>query len=777
MCGQISIAHEKSRLGIVLNVGILLFVVYLSFFILSAVCFAFLDLACRFDFIIHDDLLHVDWKSFFYNPLYVFDLYVNWWNTLVKSIRLMMWRPVLLVPFVVPVGMFVAAIVTLLTRNYSFSLWYILNHHFANIKDIKLMGLDKGLFMVLGRYAGALLSVKPADSVLCIGEMGSGKTSSVAIPSVLRSDNACIIGVDMTGLLPKYTAGYRAELGKVIYYNWDLTDDPEKEMYYPRWNPLDDDNMPKDRKEKDAYLKRIANYLIDVDDCEKDNYWNILANSLVVSFLGYWVAKVEQAKSNDYFLGKILEGKHLTKEEKDILLSHYVLMPSSYTKEIISAIQNDSLNENNYLPIGSWAGVPEQWIGRDVCFATITDWVLENYLSSTDDNIRDWKGWFDALLRETIFFGYGTSVESGIRQILALSAKQRQLVFACAIKPFKIFTNQAIRERTNGNDFYLDNIRGVYDENLGVWRPVTIYSMANTYASKILNQMFLDEALYQNLNLKENIGPLPVMLVLDDVGHNLRLKNLMELLQSGRSKKMSALLLCNSLALVENTYSKQELENVVVNTAYKIIKASDNQKLSRQLDKLAAFATRSVQIPKDKRKRKRDKRKYFADANYFHQLALDFKLRKNIKIDTKDHQIVLAEGYYHRPILADNVFFAEDDRFKKLAVMNADYTLAEDILDKKNKKYMETPKVTEIFNNKDLGLDDLVELEQYLNVVFEEFSDEVSSISEKKEETVKDIAVEKTDNATDKEVEDWWLSENAFNFELKTKTNPFGNKK
>ena len=109
--------------------------------------------------------------------------------------------------------------------------------------------------------------------------------------------------------------------------------------------------------------------------------------------------------------------------------------------------------------------------------------------------------------------------------------------------------------------------------------------------------------------------------------------------------------------------------------------------------------------------------------------------------------------------------------------MNADYTLAEDILEKKNKKYMETPRVTEIFNNKDLGLDDLVELEQYLNIVFEEFSDEVSSISEKKDEKVENILIEKKNKKIDKEVNDWWLSENAFNFELKTKTNPFGNKK
>jgi len=218
MNGNVNIAQEKSRLRALFNVGVLFLVAYLTFLFLSAVCFLLLDLACRFNFIIHEDALHVNWIKFFCNPLYIFELYGQWWNMLVRSVRLMVLRPVLFIPFIVPAGIVITTILFLLTRDYSFGLWYVLNHHFAKLKDVNEMGLHKGMFMVLGRFANMLLSVKPAESVLCIGEMGTGKTSSVAIPSVLRSDNACIIGVDMTGLLPKYTAGYRSKLGKVVYY-------------------------------------------------------------------------------------------------------------------------------------------------------------------------------------------------------------------------------------------------------------------------------------------------------------------------------------------------------------------------------------------------------------------------------------------------------------------------------------------------------------------------------------------------------------------------------
>ena len=223
----------------------------------------------------------------------------------------------------------------------------------------------------------------------------------------------------------------------------------------------------------------------------------------------YWIEKIKQAKANDYFLNKLISGHKLTSEEKEILLSYYLLMPEVYVYEAIEALEENNLTVDNYVPIGSWGGIPEQWMGKNVCFAAITDWIIYNYMSSTDE-AKDWTGWFASLLREAKVFGYGDLVESGIRQVLALSRQQRKIVFSCVIRPFGIFTNQAIRERTNGNDFNLDNVRGVYCEDRRKWVPITLYSLANTHSSKIMNQMFIDEALYRNLHMKENKGPLPV---------------------------------------------------------------------------------------------------------------------------------------------------------------------------------------------------------------------------------------------------------------------------
>ena len=160
-----------------------------------------------------------------------------------------------------------------------------------------------------------------------------------------------------------------------------MLDDPEKGLFYARWNPLAKENVPDDVEQKDAYLKRISGYLADIDEEQKDNYWNLLAHSIIAAFLEYWISKINQAKANDYFLGKLLEERHFSKEEKDILLSYYIQMPRSYAQKAIENLEDDLIDKDNYLPIGSWAGVPEQWIGHDACFAAITDWMIDNYMT------------------------------------------------------------------------------------------------------------------------------------------------------------------------------------------------------------------------------------------------------------------------------------------------------------------------------------------------------------------------------------------------------------
>ena len=69
-------------------------------------------------------------------------------------------------------------------------------------------------------------------------------------------------------------------------------------------------------------------------------------------------------------------------------------------------------------------------------------------------------------------------------------------------------------------------------------------------------------------------------------------------------------------------------------------------------------------------------------------------------------------------------------------------------------------------------MDDVVQLDQYMSMVFDEVETEKKK---KKEELEKEVVTEvEEDNSSD---DDWWLEEDAFGIAKNDKKNPFGVKK
>lgn len=719
------------------------------------------------------------------NPWYFFTIYGGWWKALMASIRTFHPVPVLFIPLLAPVTAAGAWWYAFSRSSYSFSLWYILNHHFAKLEDVRRMGLLKGILLVLGRFEEHILGLTRPEAVLCLGETGSGKTSTVAIPSILRSDNNSVIAVDNSGALARHTSGYRARLGPVFYFNWDLADDADKNAVYPRWNPLAAENLPGAGRERSDYIRFLASYMVSSDDhVVKDNYWDWLAAGALSAFIGFMAAKCAQAEANDYFLNKILENGRLNKDDKDVLLSYYALMPKQYSAGAINDIKREKLTVDDYFPIGSWEGIPSSWQGKDLCFAMLTDWLLKNYLTAKDaNNSGDWRQWLEQLLTEAALFNYGNEVIKGLQQFLYLSKQQRQLVFAYVLKPLRVFLNQTLRERTGGNDLKMSQLRGIRNPESKKWEPVTIYSAANTKTSKIISRMFVEVLLQYSVFDTRSKGALPILMVFDDAGQMLRVRRLAEGVARGPMVKTSFLLLCNSLNAMERTYGRETLENLVANTGYKIIMAENSSKMSRQLDKLAIFATRSVQIPLDKR-RIFSSKAHFADANYYHRLAKDLQVKKNLKIETRGYQLLLAEGYYHRPVLTSNIHFLRDEKFRDKAVLEASYFISREVFNRRNAQDIKVPEIEEVLYDIDLGIDDEVELDQYMNVVYDEAKSKVAEDAKIETVMINDISAKwnKITNRGKQRQEpsgdEWWMDEKAFGTEDGAASqNPFAPKK
>ena len=785
MAKHLNIEDEKS-LGKALAVMLAGFLfAFFSFVVLSILSFAVVHF---FVFGTDQNSVHLFEHNAWHvvtQPMYFFDIYAGWWNVFVHGIRTFQLNFALCIPLFAPILSFGTLFYVFMRSSYSFSLWYVLNHHFAKLQDVEKMGLLKGILLVLGRFHNHVLGLCQPASVLCLGETGCGKTSTVAIPSILRSDNISVIAVDNTMTLARYTSGYRATLGPTFCFNWDAEDNPDKKEVYPRWNPLAPDNLPPWGPERDGYIRFLASYMVSAEGhVDKDNYWDWLASGALSAFIGFLNMKCAQAIANDYFLNKIIDNGRLTKDDRDVLASYYAVMPKEYSLKALKNIEKTQISVDDYFPIGSWEGIPPSWQGKDLCFGMLTDWLLKNYLTAKDDNgSEDWRHWLEKLLLEATLFSYGATVVKGLQQFLYLSKQQRQLVFAYVLKPLKVFLNQGLRERTCGNDLVMRNLRGVKNPQTKKWEPITIYSAANTKTSKFVGRMFIEMILNYSVFGAYGKGALPMLVVFDDAGQMLKIRGLAEAVAKGPKEKVSFLLLCNSLNAMERTYGRETLENMVANTSYKIIMADNSSKMSRQLDKLAIFASKSVQIPLDKR-RIFSPKTHFTDANYFHRLANELQVNKSLKVETRGYQLLLVEGYYHWPILTSHVHFLRDDRFRDKAMLDAVYFLDGKFSQRRNVQNIRVPKIDEVLYDVDMGIDDEVELNQYMNVVYDEAKSKMPQNQDFEDVMLDDISVKWSkigDNPQalkDACETSWWMSESAFEENQKQKSqNPFALKK
>lgn len=84
----------------------------------------------------------------------------------------------------------------------------------------------------------------------------------------------------------------------------------------------------------------------------------------------------------------------------------------------------------------------------------------------------------------------------------------------------------------------------------------------------------------------------------------------------------------------------------------------------------------------------------FADAVYYHRLAKDLQARRNFSVETKGYQLLLAEGYYHRPVLTKDIHFLKDEKFKEKSLMGVSYFLDSGIFAQRNIQDQQVPGLT-----------------------------------------------------------------------------------
>ena len=628
-------------------------------------------------------------QTIFNSPDYLFSRYWNWLKQISNyhgPFSVGLWLPIL--PFIsLPFGIVIGTV----SNPYRFQSNIHGSARLAELKDIKKMGLLDGFCMVVGKYKGHLLMLKETLSTLCCAPPGTGKTAGVVIPTIFHSHGMSIVVNDPKPELCFTTTGARAKDGPVFVINWGAEDNPAEGIYYPSWNPLSPNALPAPGPDRDMYVDSMCNILVEDPKGGADPHWSKTGRAALTGFIHFIASKCERARANDYFIGRVYEGK-LDEEDKRVLEGYYLEMRDPMAAKAIQNLHSGTLTIDNYLPIGTWSLLPEKWIGHESCLAMILEWITESQIKQSQeikrrldegdqmaamaDPMRDM---LEEAIEEARKYGYSPRCIVELSQLSSMPDKERGSVLSTGFSGIGIFKNSAVVSRTSFSDLHFKDLRGMKDPITGEWKPISVYLSVNqvdaralgvisgTFIELMSSYLIANPPKFQN-KTDGQMGPFPTLFVLDEFPQMPKLKAIIDGPAVGRGQKVSYLLIGQDLGQISGKYGKDDLETVISTTACKVILSQNNEQTAQRFSKM--IGNKTVQTTSFS---KNEGISFQKGSNPFSK-NVSYQLQGTSVISTTQllslpmlKQVVLMQGFIDRPIMADAPRFYLDKQMLALS--------------------------------------------------------------------------------------------------------------
>ncbi|MGD9639277.1 MAG: type IV secretory system conjugative DNA transfer family protein [Alphaproteobacteria bacterium] len=622
-----------------------------------------------------------------FNPLSIFSSYIKWFKMLfagdINSVH--MFLPVF--PPFVSIAIFVYAWET---NPYEFGPIPYGNAKLAVKRDIDNMGLFKGFMIVLGSFKGKLLKLPDTMSVLCVAAPGTGKTTGVVLPTIFESDDICLFINDGKGEIEPLTSGYRASLGPVFMFNWGMVDSPKEGLFWPKWNSLSPGNIPPPCPGRENYIGGLAYFLIPDGPVGTDPYWIKMARASMEGITHYLVNKCEQAAANDYFLGRLYEGE-LDDDDYKVLESYYLAMKADEAKDALKLIRSKAVNIDNYVPIGTWGGIPKGWQGMEPSFPMLIDWITEQQMrANAQSKALAEGGDFKALnmdimreiimaaLEESVHFGYSRRIIMDLNQLADVPKKQRGSIISTAIAGLSLFKNSAVRERTSASDFYTEFMRGAKNPATGQWEPLTVYiSIPSGDAMGLapLTSLFLEMNSGYFIIFKPGeggAGPYPALYILDEFGMMPNMGSVVDGVGIGLGKKISYLIIVHDFSQISGKYGGDALEIIISNTASKILMRQNNEITANRLALMTEYRTIWLKSKSTTEFMGTNSNPFSYGASYSAGMETIIGASTLLNLPSSK-QVVLFQKFAMAPILADQPrYYLDREMLRKSQIPKAD---------------------------------------------------------------------------------------------------------
>ena len=628
--------------------------------------------------------------TIFNDPGYLFRQYGRWFNQISNShgsFSLGMWLPIIPI-LTLPIGLIIGA----MSNPYRFQSNIHGSGRLATLKDIKAMKLLDGFCMVVGKYKGYYLKLPETLSTLCCAPPGTGKTVGVVIPTIFNSKGMSLVINDPKPELCYSTSGARAKDGPVFIINWGAEDKPEQGLYYPSWNPLSPTALPVAGPARDMYIDSMCNILVEDPKGGADPHWSQTGRAALTGFIHFISSKCEKARANDYFIGRVYEGK-LDAEDKQVLEGYYEEIKAHNPAAVraVTDLRNNNLTVENYVPIGTWDLLPEKWVGREPCIAMIMEWLTEaqikqgreirrrldegDQMAAMADPMRDL---LEAAIDEARKYGYTQRAYTELSSLSNMPDKERGSVMSTAFAGIGVFKNSAVVARTSFSDLQFKDLRGMKDPITGEWKPISVYLSVNQVDARalgVINGIFIElmsSYLISNppnfVNASDGkMGPFPCMFVLDEFPQMPKLKAVIDGPAVGRGQKVSYLLIGQDLGQISGKYGKDDLETVISTTACKIILSQNNEQTAQRFSKMVGNKTvQTSSYSKQEGFANKGANPFAKNTTYSLQGVSVITASQLLSLPQLK-QVVLMQSNIDHPIMADSPRWYLDARMKAMA--------------------------------------------------------------------------------------------------------------
>lgn len=555
----------------------------------------------------------------------------------------------------------------------------------ATKEDIEKMGLFGGFMMVLGYFKKKPLMMNECLSTLCVAPPGTGKTQGVVFPTIFECNNVSMIINDPKPELYQKSSGYRASVGPVFIMNWAGQDDPARGIYYPSWNPLSPEHVPFNIAQRDLYIDSMCKVLLpDNTSSSADPHWTISGRAALSGLVQYIISKVERAKADDYFYNRITSGQ-FDAEDAAVLSDYYLAMINDTNAYAANALlQRGELNATNYVHIGTWENIPPAWVGREAAFSMILDWLNASQIAIAqymDERRRQgdqmvmmadpMKDLFQNAVDEARRYAYAHRSILELTQLANTPDKERGSILSMVMEGLSIFRNAAVRNRTSHSDFHFSDLRGMIDPRDGKMKPVSVYLSINMVDAQALNPItaifielmtnYLLANAPEQMNDGKKLGPYPVLFVLDEMPKMQKLDAVIQGPDLGRGQKISYLIIGQDLHQIQEKYGADAAATIISTTAAKVVLRQNDPDTADRFSKMMGY---KMKIKTDK-----DGKDSTSDELLYTPMDI-MRLADN-------KQLVIFQGWYHRPIEADKQPAWKDPRLAGYMAMGASSPLPE----------------------------------------------------------------------------------------------------